>query len=192
MERICYETLLYYGTIVMLHDRQFNSLLDSSLWSLFGTYFQNSPLPSDNKEQNWPILGVPYKLFRLIIAVSRLMHLDSLSIDDLAVSKMVYNELTKWIEGESVNTNEDPSIAKLYIFAAKALLGYILRDKKDLPLEINPGEDIRLCLYIISEMESRSPLGRFHLWPLHVLRYVPTNEVDTRIIQNKLENIAVY
>ena len=61
LERICYETLLYYA---ILHESGSNILIDSSTWKLIDNYFSTSPLPSDGHEKNWPILGMPYKVFR--------------------------------------------------------------------------------------------------------------------------------
>ena len=189
MERICYESLLYYGTHAMLYDNSFDVLTDSSIWELLSSYFKKSPLPSDNYERNWPILGVPYSMFRLIVTVLRLFHLDFLSIEDIAIGASVLAELIEWNGDTASNTNDNPSAAMLYVLTAKLLLEQTLQSKGGMNPRSNFDEDMHRCFQILSSMELHCYIRRHCLWPLDILSLVARDKKHMQTIHEKKARI---
>lgn len=183
-ERICYESLLYHGTIMMIYDRNFDALVGFEAWQMIDEYFGTCLLPVDEAKESWPVLGVPYNLFRIIVAVSRLSRRRPLTNDDLAVASIVSAELTCWVDLLASNPN---SPGKLYVLAAKILLEDVLSQQPEgAHLTDSVLRDIGRFMYEMTTVEVRPQVSRYNLWPLSVLEHIAKDTDDKRLVKNKI------
>ena len=183
-ERICYESLLYHGTVMMIYDRNFDALVGFEAWQMIDEYFGTCLLPVDDAKESWPVLGVPYKLFRIIVAVSRLSRCRPLRNDDLAVASIVSAELTRWV---AVLASDQNSPGKLYVLAAKILLEDVLSQQPEGAHLMNSVlRDISRFMVEMTTVEVRPQMSRYNLWPLSILEHIAKNADDKRLIKNKI------
>lgn len=183
-ERICYESLLYHGTVMMIYDRNFDALVGFEAWQMIDEYFGTCLLPVDEAKESWPVLGAPYKLFRNIVAVSKLSRCRPLAIDDLTVASIVSAELTRWVDLLASDPN---SPGKLYVLAAKILLEDILSQQPEgAHLTRSVSRDIGRFMVEMTTVEVRPQLSRYNLWPLSILEHIAKNADDKRLIKNKI------
>lgn len=183
-ERICYESLLYHGTVMMIHDRNFDALVGFEAWQMIDEYFGTCMLPVDEAKESWPVLGVPYKLFRIIVAVSRLSRRRPLTNDDLAVATIVSAELTRWVDLLASDPN---SPGKLYVLAAKILLEDVLSQQPEgAHLTNSVLRDIGRFMVEMTTVEVRPQFSRYNLWPLSILEHIAKDADDKRLIKDKL------
>lgn len=184
-ERIHYEYLLYHSTIFMLYDPVFDTLVGNTVWTMIESYFANSPLPFDSRPENWPILGMHYKLFRLIIAISRLGRRIPLNAEDLRISSTLWEDLLQWSTG--VNIEGDASVGTLYTLAAKILLQRILfRQTGETALQQANEVDTRSCLQLVDRFEIGSHFSRSLVWPISVLYDNMAEPKDKLLVREKM------
>lgn len=182
-ERICYESLLFNGTVLMLYDRDFDALIGNS--QMMDSYFQTSPLPDGPIQENWPILGMSYKLFQLIMVISRFGRRCPLNLEDLDAALAVLNELTQW--SDVVYNTETPSASALYVLAAKTLLQEILAKQigsEDLRNCVDA--DIHRTIQLIKSTTIGPQFSRYYLWPLSVIGHVTRDPGDKILIENSM------
>lgn len=184
-ERICYESLLYHGTIMMIYDRTFDALVGSEAWDMIDEYFRTCLLPVDEAKESWPVLGVPYTLFRVIVAVSRLSRRKPLMDDyDLAVASIASTELTRWVD--TLATNPD-SPGKLYVLAAKILLEDVLSQQPDgAHLKDSVLRHTGRFMYEMATVEVRPQVSRYNLWPLSILERITKDADGKELIKSKM------
>jgi len=218
-ERICYESLIYHGSIMMLYDRDSDMLADNLAWKTFDDYFRTSPLPCDAEGANWPILGIPYNLFRLIVGISILSRRSPLNDQDLHTAAAMGDELAKWAE-RTLNpmetsfsssphffeNNDDESnhhkntnniretstgfVGILYILVAKILLSKIVsRQLQGTHPLESVQNDVRHCMSIVRTTDISCQFSRYHLWPLSVLNHITVKTADKRTVRDKMEEI---
>jgi len=60
-------------------------------------YFRNSPVPSEADEENWPVLGMSFDVFRLVVIASRLVGFLSCR-RRVRIAAVVLAELSSWYE----------------------------------------------------------------------------------------------
>jgi hypothetical protein len=188
-ERLCYESLLYHGTnIMMIYDRDFDALVGFEAWDMIDEYFRTCLLPVDEAKESWPVLGVPYKLFRVIVAVSRLNRRKPLMDDDLAVASIVSTELTRRVD--ALATDPD-SPGKLYVLAAKILLEDILSQQPDgAHLKDSVLRDMSRFMYEMTTVEVRPQVSRYNLWPLSILEHIAKDADDKKLIKSKMAQMV--
>lgn len=183
-ERMCYESLLYFGTILMLYDESFDALLGNTVWRMIDNYFYTSPLPHDDERANWPILGMPYRLCRLIVAISRFGRMGPLSGDDLANASNVLNELGQW---SGLFDAKGVPISALFVYTARVQLQRILsREAKTPDYERAIRSEFEHCVALLREIEHNLLFSRSLVWPLCILNAECTNSEEKAFIRNMM------
>lgn len=184
-ERKCYESLLYHGTIMMTYDPDFDVLVSGEAWQMIDEYFQFSLLPSDEKWESWPVLGVPYKLFRLIVIISNLARRRRpLGEEDLAIAAFAITELHQWVNFLASNAS---SPGRLYILAAKVLLEDILSQQPEgISLKDSAQADINRFANEITAVAVTPLFSKYNLWPLSIIQHIATDVGAKRIITDRI------
>ncbi|KFY01598.1 hypothetical protein O988_02668 [Pseudogymnoascus sp. VKM F-3808] len=183
-ERKCYESLLYHGTIMMTYDPNFDALVSNEAWQMIDGYFQTSLLPTDEKWESWPVLGVPYKLFRLIVTISNLARRSPLGEEDLAIAALAITELHQWVNVVALNPS---SPGRLYVLAAKILLEDVLsRQPEGISLKDSVQADIQCFVNEISAITVTPLFSKYNLWPLSIIQHIATDVGAKRIIKDRI------
>lgn len=183
-ERQCHESLLYHGTIMMTYDPDFDALVSNEAWQMIDGYFQSSLLPTDEKLESWPVLGVPYKLFRLIVTILTLARRSPLGEEDVAIASFAITELHQW--GNFLASNAS-SPGRLYVLAAKILLQDILsRQPEGISLYDSVQADIQCFINEIYAVAVTPLFNKYNLWPLSIIQHIATDMGAKRIIKDKI------
>ncbi|CZR53906.1 uncharacterized protein PAC_03788 [Phialocephala subalpina] len=189
-ERICYEAALCHAITLMLFDRDFD-MIDQPWWFVVDEYFQSTLLSTAFSEKCWPILGMPYELFRLALLAHSLNRRCALSSKDKDTAVDALVELEMW-------NGHIPHIGKFaagytWLIATTALLRHVLsRGGNDMPeTPKEPKVDIQ---DVVTNLDAGGYFVRFPLWPLAVLyrvTEVPSErEVLKGLISNALRNVS--
>lgn len=174
----------------MLFDRDVD-MIDQPWWFVVDEYFQSTLLSTAFSEKCWPILGMPYELFRLALLAHSLNRRCSLSSKDKDTAVDALVELEMW-------NGHIPHIGKFaagytWLIATTALLRHILsRGGNDMPeTPKEPKVDIQ---EVVTNLDAGGYFVRFPLWPLAVLyrvTEVPSErEVLKGLISNALRNVS--
>jgi hypothetical protein len=179
-ERVCYEAVLYHGATMMLFDRNFDMLDGTAEWQLLEDYFRDPPVPSEADEENWPVLGMPFDVFRLVIIVSRLSRVALLSVEELEIAAVVLAELSRWYE--LIPATGKFRSGHSYLVAANALLRTLLAQQPggDLLLDGTHQPKIETAA-VIATIEIGHQFNKYPLWPLTVF-YRLSSEIRERKI----------
>jgi hypothetical protein len=187
-ERICYETVLYHGVTIMLFDREFDMLDGSAGWQILEDYFQNSPVPfeaTEATEENWPVLGMPFDVFRLIVIVSRLSRIAILSTAELEIAATVLAELSRWYEIIPATTKFTSGHS--YLVAANALLQTLVAYQPDGDLLLNNNHQPELEMAaVISTIEIGHQFNKYPLWPLTVFYRLSSDPGRRKILEHAI------
>jgi hypothetical protein len=187
-ERIHYEYLIYHSTIFMVYDPDFEPLVSNSVWLMIESYFSNSPLPTDSRRENWPVLSMPYRPFRFIIAISRLGRRCPLTAEDTCIASAVWEEMIQW--SSPLADKQEASVGTLFILAAKILLQQILVHQTDFPgVEEMNQLDIQKGLAVLQGIEIGNHFSRSLVWPLAVLYVTVTAPEEKLIIREKMRTV---
>lgn len=183
-ERICYESLLFHGTIMMTYDRNFDILVTNETWQIICEYFQSCLLPVGQDKENWPLLCVPYNLFHLIVRISRLARRSPLGEDDLAIAAAITLELRRWGDLLALDLS---SPGKLYVLAAKILLDNVLsRQPDNMCLKDSIKTGVRCFVNEMATVAVGPLFSRYNLWPLSIVEHMATDAEDKRLIKGKM------
>lgn len=187
-ERICYESLLYHSTILMWFDRSLDALTSDADWELVEEYFHDSLSPETVINGRWPILGVPYELFKLITTILRLSRQTRLSEDDLVIAATVSNGLARW--EVLVDTNCEYSVAKLYVYVVRSLLQFVLSCQTEVELSLNAtSANVRRCMSMLASTTTTCYFSGYQFWPLTVLGHLATEPDDKHLITDRLASV---
>lgn len=186
-ERMAYEALLFHGVNLMLFNRSF-SMFDQPWWDSMEEYFHSAPLPTTFDEESWPILGMPFDVFRLAIAAHSLSRRYPLSNDDSELAMHSISQLDFF--RRQIPCLGSFSAGYTYLVATTALLRYILiHSKNEVQL---PKEVYELPATDISKIKANIEAGRFFahfpLWPLAGLYGVSENDVETETLKKLIED----
>ncbi len=184
-ERVCYEAVLYHGATMMLFDRDFDMLDGSLEWQMLEDYFRDPPVPSDAAEENWPVLGMPFDVFRLVVIASRLSRIASLSPAELKIAAVVLRDLSSWYE-LIPPTNKFRS-GYSYIVAANALLRTLISQQPDgdLLLDENHQPEAEVAA-VVSTIEIGHQFNKYPLWPLTVFYRLSSNPRERKILERAI------
>jgi hypothetical protein len=212
-ERTCAESFLYHTLTMTLFDRHFDPQMIPRTREMFDDYFLTCPLPTAPEASNWPILGMPYALWRLIADVStlakRLPLVDPL---DINLAEHQIQQLGDWeqrlgidavgspqFDNFIVEANPPSAAAGLYIFVAKILALRLLQshppsaalDFSDDSSLSNPSQlYIRRSLALVKSLDLAGvTFNRFYLWPLTILGCAAEGDEDVRVVREKLLEI---
>jgi hypothetical protein len=180
-ERVCYEAVLYHGATMMLFDRNFDMLDGTTEWQMLEDYFRDPPVPSGADEENWPVLGMPFDVFRLVIIVSRLSRIGILSVKELEIAAVVLAELSKWYE-------VIPATGKFtggysYLVSANALLRTLLAQQPDGDLLDGTHQPETEMAAVIATIEIGHQFNKYPLWPLTVFYRLSTDVRERKILE---------
>lgn len=176
-ERLCYESLVYHSTVIMWFDKSSNILADDDIWDMLHGYFHRFLPPAAPADGRWPILGVPYSLFKLITIVSRLSRPAVLREDELDLAKTMSQDLASW--KKLIDDRSEYSVAKLYVYAADALIQHLISKQTEPSSVSNPlstTSSISQCIDIILSTNIGYQFSSYHLWPVFVLGSLVTDE----------------
>jgi hypothetical protein len=181
-ERVCYEAVLYHGATMMLFDRDFDMLDGSTEWQMLEDYFRNSPVPSDAAEENWPVLGMPFDVFRLVVIASRLSRIAILSTADLEIATVVLAELSSWYE--VIPATGKFTSGHSYLVAANALLRTLVSQQPDgdLILDEHHQPEIEMAA-VVSTIEIGHQFNKYPLWPLTVFYHLSSDAHERKILE---------
>lgn len=172
----------------MWFDHCFEALSEEC-WGIADRYFCGSCSPRVSADADWPILGVPHTLFKLIMDVSSLSRQDSLSKADLCSAAALREELATW--RSSADSADERFVGTLYIHVAEVLLHHVLRNE---PYEASPRKTldskIQQCIDVLALTEIGPHFSSYLLWPLNVLADVATEHDARQFVLMKLA--AVY
>jgi hypothetical protein len=182
-ERVCYEAVLYHGATMMLFDRDFDMLDGSAEWQMLEDYFRNSPVPSEAAEENWPVLGMPFDVFRLVVITSRLSRIAILSTAELEIAAVVLGELSKWYE--VIPATGKFTSGHSYLVAANALLRTLISQQPDgdLLLDEYHQPEVEMAA-VVSTIEIGHQFNKYPLWPLTVFYRLSSNPRDKKILEH--------
>lgn len=185
-ERVCYEAVLYHGATMTLFDRNFDMLDGTTEWQLLEDYFRDPPVPSEADEENWPVLGMPFDVFRLVIIVSRLSRVAILSVEELEIAAVVLVELSKWYEIIPATVGKFTS-GYSYLVAANALLRTLLAQQPDgdLLLDGTHQPEIEMTA-VIATIEIGHQFNKYPLWPLTVFYRLSTDVRERKILEHAI------
>jgi len=184
-ERVCYEAVLYHGATMMLFDRNFDMLDGSAEWQLLEDYFRDSPVPSEAAEENWPVLGMPFDVFRLVVIVSRLSRIALLSPAELEIAAVVLAELSKWYE--VIPATGKFTSGHSYLVAANALLRTLLAQQPDGDpfLDSTHQPEIETAT-VIATIEIGHQFNKYPLWPLTVFYRLSSDVRERKILEHAI------
>lgn len=182
-ERLCYESLVYHGAISVWFDKSMDVLADGHLCDTIHEYFRRFPPPGAPADGQWAILGVPYSLFTVIATVSRLSRSDVLSDSDIDVAKIVVKDLASW--KALVDSREEYSVAKLFVYVADALVHHILATQTgpsfaEHSMSLTPR--VSQCLDIVKVTNIGRHFSAYHLWPITVLASLVTEDDQRQLM----------
>jgi hypothetical protein len=184
-ERVCYEAVLHHGATMMLFDRTFNMLDGTAEWQLLEDYFRDPPVPSGPDVENWPVLRMPFDVFRLVITVSRLSRAAILSIEEREMATVVLAELSKWYKPFPASGKFTTGHA--YLVAANALLRNILAQQPNgdlLPDGNHPPETEMPA--VIGTIEIGQQFNKYPLWPLTVFYRLSSDMRERKILEHAI------
>ena len=121
LERICYEALLFHGVTRMLVDPTFDLL--GPEWDVVCDYFHRAEA-LETDERHWPVLGMPFGVFKITVAASRLTRQNSLADSDVETARESLKQLLPWYN--TLPKTDEFSTTYLYIVSAHKLLRYII------------------------------------------------------------------
>ncbi|KUJ08534.1 uncharacterized protein LY89DRAFT_332794 [Mollisia scopiformis] len=191
-ERISYEALLFHGITLMLFNREFY-MLNQPWWHTIDEYFRSAPLSIALDEASWPILGMPFSLFRLAVLAHELNRQCPLSKEgkQLAISSLLQlNFFHKYIPSTGYF-----SAGYTYLAATTALLrNMISRSGNDIEVPEEAHEAPKTDISKIeANINAKKFFIRYPLWPLAVLYRVSEVEAEKktleRLIEDALRNI---
>lgn len=164
-ERVCYEAVLYHGATMMLFDRDFDMLDGSLEWQMLEDYFRDPPVPSDAAEENWPVLGMPFDVFRLVVVASRLSRIVSLSPAELEMAADALRD----------------------IVAANALLRTLVSQQPDGDLLLDENHQPKAeVAAVVSTIEIGQQFNKYPLWPLAVFYRLSSDEREKKILEHAI------
>lgn len=184
-ERVCYEAVLHHGATMMLFDRDFDMLDGTAEWQMLEDYFHDSPVPFDHPVENWPVLGMPFDVFRLVIVVSRLSRSIIFSSEQLEIAVVVLAELARWYE--VIPATGKFSSGHSYLVAANALLRTLIAQQPngDLLLDDAHQPDVETAA-VVSTIEIGHQFNKYPLWPLTVLYRLSTDSRERVILEHAI------
>jgi len=184
-ERVCYEAVLYHGATMMLFDRDFDMLDGSAEWQLLEDYFHDSPVPSGAAEENWPVLGMPFDVFRLVVMVSRLSRIALLSPAELEIAAVVLAELSKWYE--VIPTTGKFTSGHSYLVAANALLRTLLAQQPEGDHFLDGTHQPKIeTAAVIATIEIGHHFNKYPLWPLTVFYRLSSDVRERKILEHAI------
>jgi hypothetical protein len=206
-ERTSVESFLYHSLVMTLFDRHLDTGMFLRTRDIFDDYFLTCPLPTAYATSNWPILGMPYALFRLIVDVATLAkRLPLVNPADLMLAAQQVEELGLWEQRLGIDVAGSPQFdefigearptsvaAGLYLFVAKILAlrllhSHTLYDEITVP-EITQLY-IRRSISLIKSLDLAGvSFSRFYIWPLTILGCATEEDEDVRIVREKLFEI---
>lgn len=188
-ERLRYESLVFHGTVLTLYEKRFDLLTGIDTWDLLDEYFRETPLPTGEDRENWPVLGVPYRLFRLVVKSSRLSSRLPLSEQDLEMAKKMHAVLSRW--KLVANLSSQSSVGTLYVLVAKALLQSVLSRYIQNSQQTDPlAEDVHTSVVFLAKVEIELSYNKYLLWPLSTLKAIGVKEVDKEVVEQKFSEIS--
>lgn len=184
-ERVCYEAVLYHGATMMLFDRDFDMLDGSAEWQMLEDYFRDSPVPSEADEENWPVLGMPFDVFRLVVIASRLSRIAILSPAELDIAAVVLAELSSWYE--VIPATGKFTSGHSYLVAANALLRTLVAQQPDgdLLLDDKHPADLEVAA-VVSTIEIGHQFNKYPLWPLTVFYRLSSDVHERKILEHAI------
>ena len=185
-ERVCYEAVLYHGATMMLFDRDFDMLDGTIEWQMLEDYFRDSPVPSDAAEENWPVLGMPFDVFRLVVIVSRLSRIAVLEPQELKIAAVVLAELSRWYE-VIPRTGGKFTSGHSYLVAANALLRTLLAQQQDGDLLLDDTHHPKSEMAaVVATIEIGKQFNKYPLWPLTVFYRLSSDTRERKILEHAI------
>jgi hypothetical protein len=184
-ERVCYEAVLYHGASMMLFNREFDMLDGSAEWQMLEDYFRDPPVPSGANEENWPVLGIPFDVFRLVVIASRLRRIAILTTAELEIAAAVLAELSRWYE--VIPATGKFTSGHSYLVAANALLRTLVAQQPDggLLLDDKHPADLEVAA-VVSTIEIGHQFNKYPLWPLTVFYRLSSAPRERKILEHAI------
>jgi hypothetical protein len=171
-----------------LQDSRFEALTRPDTWELLDEYFLETPLPTGEDTENWPILGVSYRLFRLVVKIAKLRRRTPLNEQDLDAARKMGTTLARWVV--LVNISRSSSIGTLYVLVAKTVLQHILWNQmRSSQLAGVLALDVRRAVAFLARIEVQPHYVKYLVWPVSALQAVATDETDKEYIDQKMEEV---
>jgi hypothetical protein len=192
-DRIFAESFLYNSMVVSIQDKSLSPLQDPTLRGVFDAYFEHCKISVSPEPENWPVLGMPYPLVRLLSDV--VASLDdsptTFGIQKPSSLEDILIQLDMW-KCDARMYNYGLHII-VYISAAK-LLAYCrlsASSPKSKHYSVLIEQELEDCMGMLARIDFTESFTRYFNWPLAVIDKVVRDPRASHFVQQKIEEMVI-